>query len=338
MSTRKPRATRTKAETKAALNDVVTITRGKEAVSAKEQEVVDARNAQTRNAVADLSVEKALNGVTKTNLDVSKALSAVTEQLVETTRELETVKEAVALEQAELEQLHGKDIVASSIDDLIADYNDKKAKFDEDVAATRTAWIKEEEAHNQAVRERNEALTKTRQRDEAEYQYKTQQERRAAQDKFNDEMRAQQVTERDRREAVLRDHATRELELKARENDLASYKAQVEAFPAKLDAEVKKAEAIATNSVKREYEHKIQLMTKDSENAAKVSANELASLKQQLDKALTTIAEQQARLTAADDKVRSIAEKALEAASGRQALAEVANFASRENGTSTRKS
>ncbi len=332
------RTTRTKAETKTAFAEVAASTRGKESISAREQEAADARNAEVRNNVADLSVEKALNGVTKTNLEVTKALSAVTEQLVETTKELETVKLAVSLEKAELNDLYKKDVAASAIEDLVADYNEKKASFDTLAADQRAAWLKEETDHNTLVRERNDQLSKLRAREEAEYQYKTQLERRAAQDKFNEELRAQAVTERDRRESVLRDHATREIELKNRENDLASYKAQVDAFPAKLDADVKKAVAIAENSIKREYEHKIQLMLKDSETSKVVAAAEIASLNQQVVRANAQIADLQNRITASDSRVAEIASKAIDGASGKLALDTAMSIKNSDGNGASRKS
>jgi predicted nucleic acid-binding Zn-ribbon protein len=144
-------------------------------------------------------------------------------------------------------------------------------------------------------------------------------------------MRVIRNQERDRSEALSKSWAARDEELKKNEALFADLQKQVAEFPAKLKTETEKAASIAGNSVKRDYEHQFELLKKDSEVAAKMSANTIESLQTTIANQNSVITTLQAKLTDAEKKVETIATKALDAASGRQTLAELQSLRS-DNG------
>ena len=73
-------------------------------------------------------------------------------------------------------------------------------------------------------------------------------------------------------------------------------------------------------SVKKEYETKIVLASKDTETAQKLAVQEIASMKQALDKANVQITDLRTQLEQAHRDVKEISAKALESASGRSAM------------------
>jgi hypothetical protein len=136
-------------------------------------------------------------------------------------------------------------------------------------------------------------------------------------------MRQQAAAERDRREKLEKDWATREEGLKLREKELEDLRKQVADFPTQLKKEADTAAAIAGNRVKSEWELKFTLAQKDAETAQRVASMEIHSLKDTNHKQAQALQTLQSELAEAKRQVQAIAEKALESASGARALAEV---------------
>src|SRR5262249_52690255 len=134
------------------------------------------------------------------------------------------------------------------------------------------------------------------------------------------QMADQVKANKDKQEALEKDWAHREAELKRREKELEDLRTQVTNFPEVIKKEVNAAVAVATNSVKKEYETKIVLAAKDSETAQKLAGQEVVSLKQAIEKANAQLSELKSQLDQAHHDVKEISPKALESASGRSAM------------------
>lgn len=119
MATRpKTRTTRTRTELDEELSEVRSTATHREVLDPKTLEAQRRQDQATRQAAAALTVQKAAQKVAQVGIDIQGAVAKVSEQLMETTQELETVQRAVVLEREELAELHGKDVIASSIDAL----------------------------------------------------------------------------------------------------------------------------------------------------------------------------------------------------------------------------
>ena len=317
--------------TKAAFEDLARKSRSKPVVVSKEQE---ARDTHAKNVLADVSgltAETAVKKVTEAGLTINKTLAGINEQVISLVEELKQLDEAIQLKTEELNGLHGKDVAASAIDVLVAEYDKKKAELEaemerlqKDIADTRAKAAAELAAER-------EAAEMARKRAEEQYAYDTQLLRKKEHDAFAEGLRQQSATERDRKEKLEKDWATREEALKLREKELEDLRKQVAEFPLVLKKETDTASAIVGNRVKSEWELKLTLATKDAETAQRVASMEIASLKETTTKQAQAIQALQTELNEAKRQVQAIAEKALESASGARALAEVQGvIASRE--------
>jgi chromosome segregation ATPase len=323
MANRNAARTRSTEQTKAAFEELARKTRSKPVVSAKEQE---ARHAHARNVLTEISgltAESAVKKVTEAGLTINKTLAGINEQVMALVEELKQLDEAIQLKKEELSALHGKDIAASALDVLVTEYDKKKAELQEEmerlqkeIADTRTKFATELAAER-------EATALAHKRAEEEYQYDIQLQRKKEQDAFAEHLRQQIAVERDREETLRKDWAAREEALKLREKELEDLRKQVADFPAVLKKETDTAAAIAGNRVKSEWEVKFTLAQKDAETAQRVASMEIASLKETNGKQAQALQALQAELAEAKRQVQTIAEKALESASGARALAEV---------------
>ncbi|MCY1015667.1 kinetoplast-associated protein [Pyxidicoccus sp. MSG2] len=309
--------------TKAAFDELARKARNKPVVVSKEQEALDTHAKNVLADVSGLTAETAVKKVTEAGLTINKTLAGINEQVISLVEELKQLDEAIQLKTEELNGLHGKDVAASAIDVLVAEYDKKKAELEaemerlqKDIEDTRA------KAAAELATER-EAAELARKRTEEAYSYDTQQLRKKEQDAFAEGLRQQAATERDRKEKLEKEWATREEALKLRENELETLRKQVSEFPLVLKKETDTASAIVGNRVKSEWELKLTLATKDAETAQRVASMEIASLKDTATKQAQAIQTLQAELNEAKRQVQAIAEKALESASGARALAEV---------------
>src|SRR5262249_52172588 len=149
----------------------------------------------------------------------------------------------------------------------------------------REAWDEEQARKQREFAEMQSDRNKQWARTEEEYQYKLAQEHRKGEDTFKSHMEEQAKANRNKQEQLEKGWAERETELKKRETELAELRARVEAMPEMIKKAENAAVAVATNSVKKEYETKATLANKDLETFQKLAAQETASLKQALEKA-----------------------------------------------------
>ena len=323
---------RTKAELEAELNDLRARVSGQPAVDPKAAEMQRTHETQVRKATEGVSVEKVVETIGKTSLEVSRSLAQVSEQLTSKVQELDSVNEALTLARTELEELHSKEVLSSSIASLIAEHDAKAKQFSLENDARRLEWQKEEQAHAQLVRERDAELQKARTRESADFEYAKTQERKKQQDAFNEQLRLQGNQNRDKQEDLERSWAQREGAIKAQEEHLKSLEAQVAAFPEQLKKESARDVAIATGSQKREFEFSSQIAKKDFDAANALLKQQIVSL-QETNKTLNDRATQlEGQLTDAKRQVAEIANKALDASSGALALDRVSALSQRNNG------
>jgi colicin import membrane protein len=258
-------------------------------------------------------------------LDAQKSLAELSQALTQKTQELETLREAITVERADLEQLHGKEIVAASLDALLAQYDEKRRELEASIQQTRADWNREQLEHEQE-----------REREEEKYQYELKQSHRQQQDRFQESLRVEAVAERDRKEQLEKGWALREEGLRKAETELVSLREQVAAHPEVLRKAVEKEVAIVGNTLKKDHAHEVALLKNNFEAASSVLKGELAAQQRLAQQQAVQIAELTTKLEAAYTKVQETAAKALDATNGQAALQAVQRFAE-TNGSSTSK-
>jgi hypothetical protein len=318
-------------ETKAKFEELARKSRTKPVLAAKEQEARQSHAQAVLTEVSSVTAESAVKKVTEAGLTINRTLAGINEQVIALVEELKQLDEAIRLKTEELTGLHGKDIAASAIDVLVVEYDRKKAELQAEMERLQNEIAETRSKFATDLKAEQEASELARKRAEEEYGYALQQQRKKDQDAFAEQLRVQAAAERDRKEKLEKDWATREEGLKLREKELEDLRKQVTDFPTVLKKESDAAAAIAGNRVKHEWEVKFTLAQKDAETAQRVANMEIASLKETNAKQAQALQALQSELAEAKRQVQTIAEKALESASGARALAEVQGvIASRE--------
>jgi colicin import membrane protein len=276
---------------------------------AKNRQATAIRETEVLHSVSGLNMDAVSGTIATTQVEVQKSLAALSAKLVEQLQVLGNVEEAIALKREELKQLYDIESAAVSLDDL-----------DAKIQAQREAWMDEQARKQREFAEQQSERNKQWMRTEEEYQYRMSLEHKKGEDEFAYRLAQQEKANRDKQELLEKTWAEREAELKKREKELEDLRAQVANIPEQIRKAENAAAAVAGNSVKKEYETKMTLATKDAEMAAKLAEQEVSSLRLALDKTTTQLAELKEQLDRARNDVKEISSKALESASGRSAM------------------
>ena len=299
----------------------------RETIDKKAVETARLRETEVRQAVDGLSVEAVVQKVSSLGIEISKALSEVSAKLVEQVDQLATVREAVSLERAELERLHKIDVAATSLDQLVQDYEREKQKLESEIEMQRSIWEEEQQRTERERKEAEDTLKKFRQREVEEYEYKKSLERKRQNDKYDEDQRQLEKANKEKQESLTRSWAEREAALKSAEQELADLRKQVETFPARIEKEARQAAEAATKAAAASSGQESALLKKDADAERRISELRIKTLEE-------TIAHQAAQITALDTQLHSsnlqvqeIAVRAIEGASGAKALSHINQIA-----------
>jgi colicin import membrane protein len=322
------RARRSKPEVEKEFSKVVDeAAEQKENTDSKTQELARLRQAEIQQAVEGISVEGVVQNLSNLGLEISKALAEISGKLVSEVERLTSIREAVALQTKELERLHKIDIAATAIDHLVLDYQSQKQTLEAEISAQREAWSEEELQRAREQKEYEENLKKQRQREVEDYEYKKALERKKAQDKYEEETRVLEKKNKEKQEELEKSWKQRETALREREEEGARLRKEVDEFPARLKMEVDAAVSNAVKSAEQRFEQERILLKKESESERRLAELQIQALQDQLARQSAEIEKQRAQVEDAKRQVQDIAIKAIEGASGAQALSHIDKIA-----------
>lgn len=317
------RATRTRSTTKKALGDVIARESARDDLDPKAKQIAAARKAKVQRDTAEASAEKAAAKIAAVNVDISKAFANIQNETNTAIAELNTIREAIAVAKEELEDLHGKDIAASSIAELVDSFEKKKTELELELASKKASIKDSIEAQEIVWQRDQEDKERIRTKADDDYTYNLGLKRRREDDQRQETLRRQDLENKLNQEKLERIWSAREEELLSKKEEFDRLRAEVELFPAKIKSEVDAKVSIATNSLKKDLNHTSQL--REMEFNSQISkldsdVNHLSSKNTEKDDQISKL---QNSLSNAEEKVQQLAVKALEAQSGQEALKQV---------------
>ena len=299
----------------------------KENTDSKTLELARLRHAEIQQAVEGISVEGVVQNLSNLGLEISKALTEISGKLVSEVERLTSIREAVALQTKELERLHKIDIATTAIDHLVLDYQSQKQTLEAEISVQREAWSAEELQRAREQKEYEENLKKQRQREVEDYEYKKALERKKAQDKYEEETRVLEKKNKEKQEELEKSWKQRETALREKEEEGARLRKEVDEFPARLKMEIDVAVSNAVKSAEQRFEQERILLKKESESEKRIAELQIKALQDQIARQSAEIEKQRAQVEDAKRQVQDIAIKAIEGASGAQALSHIDKIA-----------
>lgn len=286
---------------------MVAIARGR-----KNQKIDESVKTQVLEKVAAMDATSLNNEFSNMQLSIQKTFAGLQADVSNRFATCEELDTAITLKQSRLRDLHAIEATAVCLDDLQAQLEQQREQI-----------ARERRDADQAEVETQRGWAQDTKRMQDEWGYSTDQKNRKIIDDFNQMLLKQQREEVTRQESLQKNWNDRENLLLEREAELHSLRTQVENFPKQLDTEVKKQVAINENSIKREYETKIQLLTKDNEANTKLNIERETALRSTVTRLEGQATALQQQVESAEKRAAEIAKTAFESVSGRDALAAV---------------
>ena len=270
---------------------------------------VEIKNDVVLENVKSITLDGVSKKIAAVQVDIQQTLAKLSTELTQNLDTLNTVNTAIALKQEELKNLHDIEATKISLDTL-----------NQDIEATRQTWTEEQirraKEDDMARRERQVKWT----REEEQYKYEREQAHKKLEDDFN--ARIQEATKQNQLQAEMLQKSwdKRESELKNKEQEFTSLRAEVDAFPAKLKAETEKSAAIVGNTMKKDFEMEKKLLEANFNNKIQLAEAQVASEKMKTVELEKQVASLKAQLDMAQKDIKEISTKALESASSRETV------------------
>lgn len=289
--------------------------------------VREARKARAVSDSAGITIDKVTQSLTKAGLDITKTLNGVRELFESEISALDTITEAIEAKKEELEELFDKETVASSLRDLVLRNEAFISDTEKNREEARQAWMKEQVDHTAQVKERDEQLAKERSREEDEYEYNKSLKRKKDEESWREVVAERQRERRETEEALEKTWKEREENLKKAEAAVAENKEKLDNFDQLVDAAVQKDVAIITNKIKGDFDNQMKLKELQFESDKRLLEHDNKVLKSLVSSKDAEIEKLRAALDKKDSEVKEVAVAAMEAQSGKAALAAVQEHA-----------
>ncbi|MBD2493554.1 hypothetical protein [Nostoc sp. FACHB-280] len=277
----------------------------------------------TQPATIQQKMNYTIESLAKIQLGFGSAANELSEQLTTQASKLGEIRQSVETETTALKQLHNLEVGEDTLDTLITAYEDNSKAYQEEynqryeilsqeILEQRIAWQKEQDEYKQSIKERNDNLNKTRQRDTAEYKYDLELQRKLESDEYEQAQKTLYKQLEEFQQETEKQWAEKEKQISEREKQFEEAKAKVEAFPKEKEAAIKKATEEGKGIAHYQAKVKADLYAKEVEGQKRFYEQRLQSLEQTITNQETRIQNLSKQLDSALKQVQDLAVKAIE--------------------------
>lgn len=232
-------------------------------------------------------------------------------------RQLVDLQAAKLIESQNIKDLYGIKENADSLSALLLAQRNRKAQFEQEMEETKKHWELEQAAFEQLGKERKETVNRDRQREEEEYAYDTQLQRKKDADLY--EARKQELNHalEEAKARFEKEFAERKATIEAQEEEFKQMQEQVSTFPEQLEQAINSAKESTREQIETMYKHQIELATKEAESERKLKEQTIAALQAKIKEQDAFIKQLTNKADTSTNQVQEIALKAIEGSSSR---------------------
>src|SRR3990172_6390895 len=243
-----------------------------------EKKIEEKKIKEAVQVAESLTTEGVGKEIANLKLEIGKTLTRISDQLEREVNRFVAIRNAISAKEKEIGELYEIEKAAMSLAALIeaqnqkrqeftAEMEDKKETLRQEIDETRTAWKKEQEEHDAAVKERD-ALEKKRQtREKEEFDYTFKREQQTATDRFTYEKAKLEQELKDKMEQEMK---AREAAIAAKEAELNDLRKQAAQFPKELETTVNRAIKETSERLLLEAKSREELLKKEGEGERNV--------------------------------------------------------------------
>jgi hypothetical protein len=290
-------------------------------VETKEEEAEKAKNKELLEVASTYTIDTIVKGLADLQLDFGTIINGLSDKLNTESSKLDELRKAIAIETEHRQELQQIRIVADALHILTQEHQEKLHTLEEnatqqreiiakDTLEKRKAWQKEQVDFETALQEENTFITNTRQKEEADYQYTLDRQRKIEVDNYEE---AKRKLERELQESTRekeKNWVDREKFLTDHQAEFEENQKKAETFEEELKQAYTKAKEEAIQEVTREAKVKADLFEKEWESSKQGYELRVQSLEQTIEKQSQQIAEISAQLQGTMKQAQDLAMKA----------------------------
>ena len=264
-------------------------------IATKQEEAEKEKDKEILAAASVYTVDGIVKGLADLQLEFGTIVNELSEKLAKENSKLDELNRAIEVETQYLQELQKIRIVADTLDVLTQEHQENLSKIEADITQKKEAlekqkqqilkdWEKEQGKFEEAEQEYNELLTKNREKEAEEYQYKLENSRKINEDSYQETKRQ---LERDLQQATRekeKDWVERERVNQQRQSLLEEYQQKVASFPTELDAAYKKAKEDAIKNTSQRAKVEADLFEKEWEGSKQSYELKITSLEQTIER------------------------------------------------------
>ena len=328
-----PNLKNTKNEILAAYEDLLKKVTDKKTDEPKKVQETQKQEAVVKKAEG-LSNETIIKGIAGLKVEITSALDKLGEKFVEEYKKFDELQQAIQTEKKNLEDLYQLSASTDSLSVMLLAQKEKKEQFEQEMATRKTEldekmksekegfdleinekkalWKKEQDTFLEKIKEENDKTSKTRKREEEEYQYALQLTRKKEVDLYEEKKQKLEKELADKKMAFEKEVTERETNLKLAETELKELRSKNAAFPSELDKAVQSAVKTATEKLETTFNFQKELNEKEVAGELKLKDQIIQTLNAKIKDLETSMKELAQKTVTAEVSVKDIAMKAIE--------------------------
>ena len=295
-------------------------------IATKEEEAEKLKNKEIIETASKYTIDSIVKGLADLQLEVGSIVGGLSEKLTAEATKLDELKRSIEIETEHLQELKEIRVVADALYILNQEHQEnlkligqeaasQREVIEKDMAQMRKTWQREQTEYEVLLREQTEVTARERQHEQEEYQYTLERTRKIETDEYEEKKRKlerelQEANQEKGKQWAERDRILAENQAKFEENQK-----QVAAFPAELEAEVKKAREEAIKEASNEAKVKADLATKEWEVTNQGYEFKIQSLEATIQRQAEQITDLSTQLQAAMKQAQALAMRAFESSS-----------------------
>ncbi len=281
-----------------------------------------------------LSNETIIKGLAGLKVEITSSLDKLGEKFVEEYRKFEELQQAIQTEKKNLEELYQLSASTDSLSVMLLAQKEKKEQFEQEMATRKAEleekiriekerfdaeisekkiqWKKELDTLLEKQKEDNEITAKTRKREEEDYNYTLQINRKKESDLYEEKKQKLEKELTDKKAAFEKAVADREANLKLAETELAELRAKSAAFPKELEKAVDVAVKAATEKTETLFRFEKELSEKEVGGELKLKDQIIQTLNAKIKDLEISLKDLSQKTVTAETSLKDIAIKAIE--------------------------
>ncbi len=288
----------------------------------------DAEVSNDKEAAAKkiVTMDHIMEGLQSIRADFGRAVNELSAHLVAEASALAELQDRVTDETEQLKLLYELEVTNETLAQLLQDYSEKansfeqgaqqkQEAFEQEMIEKDAAWQKEQEEHNRTVKERNESTELNFKREEAEYRYNLDQQRKLDIEDFELKLKKLKQELEIGEANKKKEWAEREKVIADQETEFDELKERVEKFPKELETAIKEAKTKASQAVQREAQIKADLRAKEVDGEKRIYETKIKSLEEIVKNQVQQLQALSAKLDGILKQSQALAMKAIEGAS-----------------------